>query len=201
MTVQSHWDEAYHGKAVEQRSWSSDAVTSLRLISQYQQRRLASIIDVGGGASPLAGQLVKLGYENVTVLDISQKALDEAYWECDVGDRVRWVCADIRAWQPDVRFDVWHDRAVLHFLVDAADRVRYVDTVYRLLNSRGLIVLAGFAEDGPEQCSGLPVRRATHEDLIQMFVGECEVVEKFREVHLTPWTSEQPFNWVVMQRR
>ncbi|NCV46816.1 MAG: class I SAM-dependent methyltransferase [Actinobacteria bacterium] len=201
MTVQSHWDEAYHGKAVDQRSWSSDAATSLRIIGQCQPRRSASIVDVGGGASPLAGQLVKQGYENVTVLDVSQKALDEAYRVCDVGDRVRWICADIRTWQPDFRFDVWHDRAVLHFLIDAADRTRYLNTVHRLLNSRGLVVLAGFAEDGPGQCSGLPVRRASHEDLIQMFGGEFKVVERFREIHLTPWTSEQPFNWLVMQRR
>jgi trans-aconitate methyltransferase len=197
---ESHWDAAYRSKTVEQRSWSSDAATSLRIISQHQPHKSASIIDVGGGASPLARQLVENGYDNFTVLDIAQSALDEARRELDSDTRVRWLCADIRSWQPGEQFDLWHDRAVLHFLIDISERTRYVDVVRDSLNPGGVVVVACFAEDGPEQCSGLPVCRASHDDLIQMFGDEFQVLEQFREVHHTPWGSEQPFNWLVLQR-
>jgi predicted GNAT superfamily acetyltransferase len=110
------------------------------------------------------------------------------------------MCADIREWTPAHNYDVWHDRAVLHFLVDEDDRLRYARLVTEALNKTGILIVAAFAEDGPEMCSGLPVRRATQDDLVALFGDGFSVADRFREMHRTPWGSEQPFNWIVLCR-
>lgn len=198
--LREHWQAAYSEKAVDQRSWSSDADVSVRLIQQYSPRVDARIVDVGGGASPLAHRLIEVGYLDVSVVDISQQALDEARMSTPSGSRVTWMCADIREWTPAHNYDVWHDRAVLHFLVDEDDRLRYARLVTEALNKTGILIVAAFAEDGPEMCSGLPVRRATQDDLVALFGDGFSVADCFREMHRTPWGSEQPFNWIVLRR-
>ncbi len=195
-----HWESTYESKSVDQRSWSSDAETSVRLIVRYAPTRQASIVDVGAGASPLAVRLATEGYVDVTVVDISQRAIDEAHDLVPVSPAVTWVCADIRTWEPGRTFDVWHDRAVLHFLADPAERAAYARLARRTVNGGGLLIVSSFAEDGPETCSGLSVTRATHEQLIALLNDGFDVVEQFREVHRTPWSSEQPFNWLVLRR-
>ena len=198
--LREHWQAAYSEKAVDQRSWSSDADVSLRLIQRYSSRFDVRIVDVGGGASPLAHRLIEVGYLDVSVVDISQQALDEARMATPSGSRVTWMCTDIREWTPARNYDVWHDRAVLHFLVDEDDRLRYARLVTEALNKTGILIVAAFAEDGPEMCSGLPVRRATQDGLVALFGDGFSVADRFREMHRTPWGSEQPFNWVILRR-
>ncbi|MFZ8966979.1 MAG: class I SAM-dependent methyltransferase [Ilumatobacteraceae bacterium] len=199
-TAREHWDTAYDTKSVVERSWSSDAETSVRLITRYAPTAQASVVDVGGGASPLAGRLVAEGYLDVTVVDISQRAIEEARTSLPMSMSVTWVCADVRTWEPGRTFDVWHDRAVLHFLSNTAERAAYARLARRTVNGGGLFIVSSFAEDGPETCSGLPVARATHEQLSALFDNGFHVVEQFREAHVTPWGSEQPFNWLVLRR-
>ncbi|MGA1743919.1 MAG: class I SAM-dependent methyltransferase [Ilumatobacteraceae bacterium] len=199
-TAREHWDTAYDTKSVVERSWSSDAETSVRLITRYAPTAQASVVDVGGGASPLAGRLVAEGYLDVTVVDISQRAIEEARTSLPMSMSVTWVCADVRTWEPGRTFDVWHDRAVLHFLSDSAERAAYARLARRTVNGGGLLIVSSFAEDGPETCSGLPVARATHEQLSALFDEGFHDVERFRETHITPWGSEQPFNWLVLRR-
>ncbi|MGA0377804.1 MAG: class I SAM-dependent methyltransferase [Ilumatobacteraceae bacterium] len=199
-TAREHWDTAYDTKSVVERSWSSDAETSVRLITRYAPTAQASVVDVGGGASPLAGRLVAEGYLDVTVVDISQRAIEEARTSLPMSMSVTWVCADVRTWEPGRTFDVWHDRAVLHFLSDSAERAAYARLARRTVNGGGLFIVSSFAEDGPETCSGLPVARATHEQLSALFDEGFHDVERFRETHITPWGSEQPFNWLVLRR-
>ncbi|MFZ9776554.1 MAG: class I SAM-dependent methyltransferase [Ilumatobacteraceae bacterium] len=199
-TAREHWDTAYDTKSVAERSWSSDAETSVRLITRYAPTAQASVVDVGGGASPLAGRLVAEGYLDVTVVDISQRAIEEARTSLPMSMSVTWVCADVRTWEPGRTFDVWHDRAVLHFLSDSAERAAYARLARRTVNGGGLFIVSSFAEDGPETCSGLPVARATHEQLSALFDEGFHDVERFRETHITPWGSEQPFNWLVLRR-
>ena len=203
MSTQAHWETSYRTKPADQRSWSTDADTSLRLITRHVPASSAGVVDVGGGASPLAQRLVTHGYSDVTVVDVSQTAIDEAIAGAGAmsADLVTWVCADVRSWQPGRTFDVWHDRAVLHFLIASQDRDAYAKLVTQSLNPLGILILASFAEDGPESCSGLPVMRATHDQLSELFGGHFDRLEVFREVHHTPWGSEQPFNWLVMRRR
>jgi 2-polyprenyl-3-methyl-5-hydroxy-6-metoxy-1,4-benzoquinol methylase len=197
-TAREHWDTAYDTKSVVERSWSSDAETSVRLTTRYAPTAQASVVDVGGGASPLAGRLVAEGYLDVTVVDISQRAIEEARTSSPMS--VTWVCADVRTWEPGRTFDVWHDRAVLHFLSDSVERAAYARLARRTVNGGGLFIVSSFAEDGPETCSGLPVARATHEQLSALFDEGFHDVERFRETHITPWGSEQPFNWLVLRR-
>ncbi len=199
-STQEHWESTYESKSVDQRSWSSDAETSVRLIMRYAPTRQASIVDVGAGASPLAVRLITEGYVDVTVVDISQRAIDEARESVPASALISWKCADVRVWEPGRMFDVWHDRAVLHFLSDPAERMAYAQLVRHSLNPGGHLIVSSFAEDGPETCSGLPVTRATHDQLIGLFGDGFDVVERFREVHRTPWGSEQPFNWLVLRR-
>ena len=199
-TAREHWDTAYDTKSVVERSWSSDAETSVRLITRYAPTAQASVVDVGGGASPLAGRLVAEGYLDVTVVDISQRAIEEARTSLPMSMSVTWVCVDVRTWEPGRTFDVWHDRAVLHFLSDSAERAAYARLARRTVNGGGLFIVSSFAEDGPETCSGLPVARATHEQLSALFDEGFHDVERFRETHITPWGSEQPFNWLVLRR-
>ncbi|MGA0043213.1 MAG: class I SAM-dependent methyltransferase [Ilumatobacteraceae bacterium] len=199
-TAREHWDTAYDTKSVAERSWSSDAETSVRLITRYAPTAQASVVDVGGGASPLAGRLVAEGYLDVTVVDISQRAIEEARTSLPMSMSVTWVCADVRTWEPGRTFDVWHDRAVLHFLSNTAERAAYARLARRTVNGGGLLIVSSFAEDGPETCSGLPVARATHEQLSALFDEGFHDVERFRETHITPWGSEQPFNWLVLRR-
>jgi 2-polyprenyl-3-methyl-5-hydroxy-6-metoxy-1,4-benzoquinol methylase len=199
-STQEHWESTYESKSADQRSWSSNAATSVQLITRYAPTRQESIVDVGAGASPLAGRLATEGYRDVTVVDVSQRAIDEARESVPASAAITWVCSDIRAWEPGRSFDVWHDRAVLHFLSDPEERTAYARLVRHSLNSGGRLIVSSFAEDGPESCSGLPVTRATHDQLIQLFGEGFVVVELFREVHRTPWGAEQPFNWLVLKR-
>jgi trans-aconitate methyltransferase len=147
---------------------------------KYKPDRASAVIDVGGGASPLAYKLIEAGYVDVSVVDISQQALDEAHTNAPLGSSATSICADVREWIPTRGYDVWHDRAVLHFLVDDEERLRYARLATGALNTSGILIVAVFAEDGPEMCSGLPVRRATQDDLVALFGAEFLLEDCFR---------------------
>jgi SAM-dependent methyltransferase len=155
-----------------------------------------AVLDVGGGASTLAGHLVAAGYDDVTVLDVSSVALEEARARLGDPPAVTWIHHDLLSWAPPRRWDVWHDRAVLHFLVDDGDRTRYAALVRRAVRPGGAVVIGTFAEDGPTRCSGLPVRRYTAADLAAV-LGDIEVVATRREMHATPAGTVQPFTWLA----
>ena len=157
----------------------------------------ASVIDVGGGASSLVDHLVARGCTDLTVLDISEVSLAAA--RARVGDHapVAWLQNDVLTWRPQRRFDLWHDRAVLHFLVDPVDQQRYVATLRAALAPAGAAIIATFAPDGPDQCSGLPVARYSVDDLSALLGDAFAVVEASREEHTTPTGALQPFTWVA----
>lgn len=161
----------------------------------------AAVIDVGGGASTLAVELVHRGFGDVTVLDVSARAVDAARSQLGAeADRVDVVVADVLSWKPERRFDVWHDRAVFHFLVDAEDRARYLATLEATLSPGGRVIVATFALDGPEQCSGLPTAHYDESSLVAMFGAGYQLVESRREEHRTPAGGVQPFTWVALRR-
>jgi SAM-dependent methyltransferase len=159
------------------------------------------VIDVGGGASFLVDGLLARGFSDVTVLDVSQHALDEV--EQRLGERagsVNLVCGDLLTWAPDRRYDIWHDRALLHFLTDPIDRDRYVKLAERTVRDDGALIIGTFADDGPTQCSGLPVLRYTPAELATVFSKSFTLVAHEREEHTTPAGVIQPFTWVVLRR-
>jgi trans-aconitate methyltransferase len=155
-----------------------------------------SVLDVGGGASTLVDDLLAAGQRDVTVLDVAGPALAIARHRLGDPAEVTWIVADLRTWSPPRRWDLWHDRAVLHFLVDPADREAYFTLLRRALTPGGAFVIGTFAEDGPTHCSGLPVQRCAAPELADL-LGDVTLVEQRRELHHTPGGADQPFTWLA----
>lgn len=200
---QSHWQNVYLSKGEAQVSWTqADPQPSLGLIEKFAAGREASIVDIGGGASRLVDALVARGFTAVTVLDLSEAALQSAKARLgEQGASVRWIAADATAWQPPHAFNIWHDRAAFHFLVEAKDRAAYLDRLHAGVKSGGHAIIATFALDGPEKCSGLPVQRYDPESLARTVGSAFDLVEHQAHRHVTPWGAAQSFQFSVLRRR
>jgi SAM-dependent methyltransferase len=159
--------------------------------------RSDSIIDVGGGASRLVDHLVAAGFEDVTVLDVSGVAIDMARDRVGSPPGVRWMVDDVLTWSPARKWDVWHDRMLLHFLLEAEQRATYLDTLRRALVPDGVVIICTFADDGPEMCSALPVRRYSIEALTGLLGPGAEIVETRRVTHTTPGGVAQAHSWIA----
>ena len=202
MDVKTHWDRIYRTKPAHEVSWfQREAQVSLSLIQRAAPDRAARIVDVGGGASTLVDGLVAAGYRQLTVLDLSNAALAVA--KARLGDAARdvtWLEGDVRAAAlPASAFDVWHDRAVFHFLTSADDRASYVNQVRSAVAPGGFVIVATFAEDGPTRCSGLPTARYSADALHREFGSGFRLVESVREVHVTPAGVSQAFVYCLCQ--
>lgn len=199
----THWQKVYTDKATDEVSWFQESpAPSLEALGRLGARADRSLIDVGGGASNLVDALLEQGWDDLTVLDISQAALEAARRRLgDGAAKVDWLVADITHWSPSRTFGVWHDRAVFHFLTDAADRAAYRERLARALEPEGMAIIATFSPAGPEKCSGLPVQRYDAAGLAAEFQGELLLVDHWLEAHRTPWGSDQSFNWCLFRRR
>lgn len=200
---QSHWQNVYLTKGERQVSWTQfDPQPSLGLIEKFAKDRTVSIVDVGGGASRLVDALLAHGFAAITVLDVSEAALQAVKTRIGAqGASVQWIAADATVWQPPQAFDVWHDRAAFHFLVDEEDRAAYIDRLRAGVKPGGHAIIATFALDGPEKCSGLPVQRYSPESLSKTIGSAFELVEHQGHRHVTPWGAEQSFQFSVLRRR
>ena len=199
----AHWNKVWATKQPDSVSWfQPDPAQSLHLIAAASLRKDAGIIDVGGGASELVDKLVERGWVHVAVLDIAEAAIDHAVERLGtLAEDVTWIVADVLAWQPvPGLFELWHDRACFHFLTEAADQRRYADTMATALVSGGTALIATFAADGPEQCSGLTVQRHDRQSLTAAVGPAFEVVDELAEEHVTPWGAVQKFRWWVLRR-
>lgn len=204
MDNKRHWEQVYTTKASDSVSWFQEhADQSLRLIHNTRLGKDAAIIDVGGGASRLVDDLVAEGYTDLTVFDLSSTALAVARQRLGKhADIVHWIEGDItRTKFPMNRFDIWHDRAVFHFLTDPADRHAYVERVLSSVRPGGHVIVATFAEDGPEKCSGLPVMRYQPEALHAVFGDTFQLVEHEKEAHHTPFGTVQQFVYCYCRKR
>lgn len=192
---QEHWDRVYSTNAREAVSWfQAEPAQSLELLRRAGLNAGTCVIDVGGGDSPLVDRLLDEGLTCLTVLDVSEVALSRA--KARLGARqslVRWIVADVTADWSASAVDIWHDRAVFHFLTEAPDRARYVAHVTRILKPGGSLVLATFALDGPEKCSGLPVIRYSADSLAHELGPSFRLVEGVTEAHRTPRGGTQSF--------
>lgn len=199
MERKQHWDEVYVQKAEEAVSWfQSRPGISLDIIAVAGLRKSDAIIDVGGGASRLADGLLAEGYSDVTVLDIAAAALQKDRDRLGTNaDKVRWIAADITAWKPPRRYRLWHDRAVFHFLTEAADRLAYRHALEAALRPGGTAIIASFAPDGPERCSGLLVQRYSPDTLAAELGPAFRLLERREEDHTTPAGKLQHFQYSV----
>ncbi|MBF0316978.1 MAG: class I SAM-dependent methyltransferase [Nitrospirae bacterium] len=197
-----HWDNVYKNKLPNEVSWYEEyPEVSLKLIKSTGVAPDGSIIDVGGGTSSVAETLLADGYQRITVLDISPSALEKSRQRLrEQAHKVKWLEADITEVRLPEEYDLWHDRAVFHFLTDAGDRKRYVQVVKQSLKPGGHLIIATFAIDGPQKCSGLEVMRYSPEGLHNEFGGDFELLESFGIEHVTPAKGMQRFTFCCFRR-
>lgn len=196
MSSKTHWERIYETKAPTQVSWYQEhARYSLQFIQNTGIQKTGQLIDVGGGASTLVDDLLAAGFQHISVLDVSGAALQLARQR--LGPRaaaVHWIEADIiQADLPRQAYDVWHDRAVFHFLTQAPDRQRYIEAVRRSVRTGGHVIIATFAPDGPDHCSGLETVRYSPEGLHAEFGRSFELIDSTYETHQTPFGTDQKF--------
>jgi SAM-dependent methyltransferase len=204
MTRESHWKAIYGSSAPTELSWYQERPgLSLELIHSTGVTKAAQIIDVGGGASTLVDELLGEGYQYITVLEIAESALERARERLGAhAEAVTWLHADITSVElPSRCYDLWHDRAVFHFLTGPEDRHRYVETMRDALKSGGHVIMGTFAPEGPTRCSGLDVVRYGPESLAEEFGDEFELVRSARELHRTPLGIEQAFQYCSFRKR
>ncbi len=197
----AHWNDVYASKAETEVSWFQETpAPSLELLAHVGATPRSAILDVGGGASRLVDHLLAQRYEDVTILDLSAAALAAAKARLgEAAGRVAWIAADVTAWTPPRRYDVWHDRAALHFLVDPADQAAYHARLCQALRRGGHAIIATFALDGPEKCSGLPVKRWDAAGLADFLGPDFAPVAERRHEHVTPRGSQQRFQFAAFR--
>jgi SAM-dependent methyltransferase len=193
----AHWQSVYESKGEREVSWFQESPSpSLELIALTGAGPASAIVDIGGGASRLIDALLAAGYADLTVLDLSDAALAASRTRLGAaGDSVDWVVADVTAWRPARTYDVWHDRAALHFLNAPEEQAAYVACVRRAVKIGGHVIIGTFAVDGPEKCSGLPVTRHSAESIAALLGAGFALTDHRRHQHTTPWQSVQNFQF------
>ncbi|MBK5214206.1 MAG: methyltransferase domain-containing protein [Flavobacteriaceae bacterium] len=197
----SHWETVYNTKTPDQVSWTQEVPkTSLDFINSFKLKKTAKIIDIGGGDSKLVDCLLDEGFENITVLDISAKALEKA--QTRLGDRakkVTWIVSDITESKPKTTFDVWHDRAAFHFLTTPEHIEKYIETATNAVT--GYLIIGTFSENGPTKCSGLEIKQYTEERLTASLKQGFEKISCKTEDHKTPFGTIQNFLFCSFKKR
>jgi hypothetical protein len=195
-----HWNDAYRSKAETGVSWYQ--LKPSQSVEFIKATGPGSVIDVGGGASNLVDALLADGYSDLTVLDISEVALGRSKARLgSQASKVSWIVADITEWQPQRTWDVWHDRAVFHFLIDGASQDAYIATLKKSTQVGCVVIMAAFALTGPEKCSGLPVQRYSPDTLAARLGPDFQLYAEAAETHPTPFGTTQDFSYAAFRRR
>lgn len=196
----AHWDDVFARTSPDQVSWyESEPSTSLELISESGVEP-DSAVDIGAGRSPLASSLLARGWSTVFALDISAAALAQLADHAGHPPGLTCVVSNVLTWRPDQQVSLWHDRAVFHFLTASHEQASYAELAATTVVTGGVLILAAFAPDGPDRCSGLPVARHDAASIDQVFGHRFELTDRRRIEHQTPWGAIQPFTWVTMRR-
>jgi cyclopropane fatty-acyl-phospholipid synthase-like methyltransferase len=193
----THWEKVYAGKSPREASWyQANPALSLELIGDAKLGKDAALIDVGGGASTLVDALLENGHTAVTVLDISAQAMRHAQTRLGASaGGVEWIEADVTEFVPPRQYQLWHDRAVFHFLTDAGDRKRYVANLKQSLAPGGQVIMQAFAVGGPKKCSGLDIVQYNANKLLTELGPAFKMLQSGHEIHVTPAGGEQAFAW------
>ena len=201
--VKEHWEDVWAKKKSSEVSWyQQEPKTSLELILLIHPSKDTSIIDVGGGDSRLVDKLLQLGFQNITVLDISANALERAKER--LGKRaqlIKWIECDVRNFDSDDQYDIWHDRALLHFLTSDEDLKNYVELTKRHVKTGGYLIISTFSTKGPKMCSGLDTKQYSEESMKKLFSNGFNPVKSFEEEHVTPFGKSQIFTCNVFRKK
>lgn len=197
-----HWENVYTSKEDNEVSWYQEMpLTSINLIKKYVNDSSDSIIDIGGGNSNLASELIKLKFLNVSVLDISEASLNRTKEKLgEESKNINWHVDDVLTFESKNNVEIWHDRAVFHFVTEEVDKNSYVQKIKSSLSENGIIILATFSKEGPLKCSGLEICQYDKDSLLQLFGKDFNLLESFNEVHTTPFDTTQSFIYTVWQR-
>ncbi|MES2619670.1 MAG: class I SAM-dependent methyltransferase [Bacteroidota bacterium] len=202
-TLKEHWEKIYSSKKPDEVSWTEKApATSLRFIHSFQLSKSANIIDIGGGESLLVDYLLQEGFHNITVLDISAEALERAKQRLgEKAKKVRWIVSDILQFEPDEKYDLWHDRFTFHFMTTNNNIQRYLDTAIHAVLPGGFMTVGTFSEQGPDRCSGLHTKQYTEETLTAELQKGFEKIRCITEDHITPFQTIQNFLFCSFKRK
>ncbi len=197
-----HWENIYQNKEMKEFSWyQSKPETSLNFLNDFNLPKTAKIIDVGGGDGFLVDSLLDLGYQDLTVLDISAHAIERAKKRLgDRGKKVKWLISDATNFKPNEKYDFWHDRAVFHFLKDEKDVSSYLKTAKESLNPNAFLLMGTFSEEGPVKCSGIEIKQYTEEALTNLFTDSFKKLNCIRLDHKTPFDTLQNFLFCSFQK-
>ena len=201
LNAKKHWESIFQTKKFNEVSWyQEDPKTSIDLIQDIGPDKDTPIIDVGGGDSNLVDKLLELGFENISVLDVSSKALEKSKQRLgEIAKIVTWINSDIREFNTDKRFDIWHDRALFHFLTSKKDINKYVESANKFLKPKGHLIIATFSLKGHKKCSGLEIKQYSEGSMKKVFSG-FEHIKSFEEEHLTPWGDSQIFIYSLFRK-
>ncbi|MDX1365419.1 MAG: class I SAM-dependent methyltransferase [Arenibacter latericius] len=201
MDRKKHWETVYNTKNPDQVSWTQEMPkTSLEIIHSFGLNKSAKIIDIGGGDSELVDYLLDEGYTNITVLDISAKALEKAKTRLrEKANKVKWIVCDISEFEPTTSFDLWHDRATFHFLTSPEHKRKYIETARKSVS--GFLTIGTFSKTGPEKCSGLEINQYDEEELSKEFINGFDKIKCATEDHITPFGTTQNFLFCSFKRQ
>ncbi len=190
-----HWENIYQTKSLKEVSWYEPTPeTSLQFFKEFKVQPSAKIIDVGGGDSLLVDHLVKLGYKDITILDISEAALNRAKIRLGkAAESVKWIVADAATFEPTEKYDFWHDRAAFHFLTDEKEITHYLETIQNHINPQGILVIGTFSEQGPKKCSGIEIKQYSENSMTERLKQFFEKIKCISIDHKTPFDTIQNF--------
>jgi len=191
----NHWDTIYNSKKNNEMSWFEDVPTiSLQFIKELEMKKYAKIIDIGGGESTFVDSLVKMGFTDITVLDISEVAIEKAKIRLGANStKVKWIVADFTTFVSSEKYDFAHDRAVFHFMTTELEIQKYIHSLTTLLHSLGVYVIGTFSDEGPKKCSGIEIKQYNETALENVFKPDYKMLKSFRSEHLTPSGTIQKF--------
>tara|TARA_B110001454_G_scaffold99631_1_gene94134 strand:+ start:206 stop:820 length:615 start_codon:yes stop_codon:yes gene_type:complete len=202
MSNKDHWEKIYSTKEIDGVSWYQETpTTSLNIIDSLKLNLNTSIIDIGAGKSFLADNLLDLGYNDITILDISRNALNEVARRAGKKNhKIKCIESNVIDLSSGQKYDVWHDRAVFHFITDNQEREKYLDLLNSSLNKDGCLIIGTFSEDGPLKCSGLEVQRYSVKDLRELLKPNFKFIDGFKEIHDTPFNTSQSFTFCTFKK-
>ena len=199
----NYWDDIYRSKSEKEVSWHQDVpARSLELISELKLATTDSIIDIGGGESHLVDHLLKEGFKDISILDISSAALEKT--KARLGERaapVKFIASDITKFNPTEHYKLWHDRATFHFLTSVADVTTYLEIANRAITPGGFLIVSTFSKTGPDKCSGLTISKYSDADLKALFAKYFTNIRCFEDTHTTPWGAGQSFVYCGFKKR